>query len=251
MRITGSQNKHIPRIIESIIHESGHGIYLQNLPLKHKNDLIGNVAGYLIDESQALLWEHCVSKSMKFSKFLAKTIYEVFNITIGEYDYFITANYVRSRSTRVECDELSYALHIMMRYEIEKNLIEGDIEVYDIPKMWAFLSKDYGIDCSEYGCLEGIQWYIGHIGYFPVYLLGAMCSYQFYNTIVNQNNNINIAAGQFDVISSFLKQNIYNKGHIYDSNDLITSVTNEGLSHKYYLQSLKEKYDDFIHIPKN
>ena len=84
-----------------------------------------------------------------------------------------------------------------------------------------------------------------------MYLLGAMCSYQFYNTIVNQNNNINIAAGQFDVISSFLKQNIYNKGHIYDSNDLITSVTNEGLSHKYYLQSLKEKYDDFIHIPKN
>ncbi len=210
VRIVLQKNDHFVSLVESFVHETGHALYLQNLPPNNKHNLLGDFAGYLIHESQALIWEFCIGKSKEFSEFLAKKIYEISAIEIGEHDYFIAVNYINAGSVRIDSDELSYILHIIMRYEVEKKLIEGDIEVTDIPQVWKTLSKEYNIS-NDYGCVEDIHWYAGYIGYFPFYLLGAMYASQFYNKIITQNNNINISEGKFGEIATFLKNHIHNK----------------------------------------
>ncbi|CAL7960179.1 Metal-dependent carboxypeptidase [Alphaproteobacteria bacterium] len=242
--VLSKYDKHIISIVGALIHETGHALYSQNLPNIHINDLIGDFAGDVIHESQALLWEFCIGRSKVFSEYLAQILYKICGIKMEPYDYFTAVNYVQNGRSRLDSDELSYAIHIIMRYEIEKCLINGEVDVSDVPELWRVLTKKYNISCSRLGCLEDIHWYMGHVGYFPLYLLGAIYAAQFYNTLLSRINS-DLLKCEFNGIVRKLSKIIYTKGNLYDSSVLIKKVTGIDICSTFYLQNLKDKYYDF------
>lgn len=233
----------------STIHEGGHGIYEQNI----SDDLEGTGlqigASMAIHESQSRFYENILGRSKEFCSYLlplAKEYFDDFkNVSLDEF--YEAMNYVEASLIRTEADELTYGLHIIIRYEIEKDLINGRIKVEDLKKMWNKKYREYlGVEPKNdaEGILQDMHWSDGSFGYFPSYALGNLYGAQFLNTLINEKPDIfeDLKEGKFTEINEWLKEKVHRHGALYTPNELIKNITGEELNPKYFIEYLKNKY---------
>ncbi len=238
----------------SIIHEAGHGLYEQSLPVEYFGTPLGESISLGIHESQSRMWENLIGKSKNFWKYFYPKLQETFPIPfkkISLENFYQTINAVFPSPIRTEADEVTYNLHIILRFEIEKDLIEGKIETKDLPRIWKSKMKEYlGIENkdSASGVLQDVHWSEGLFGYFPTYTLGNLYASQFYATMKKEIPDINkkISSGDFQEIKEWLKKNIHIHGKFYTASSLTKKVTGEDLNSKYFIDYLKEKYTNLF-----
>ncbi len=233
----------------SFIHESGHGIYEQDIPDDLQGTLLGTGASMGIHESQSRFYENIIGRSKEFWKFFYPEALKMFPQFQGvDLDEFYDGiNNVDPSLIRTEADELTYSLHVIIRYEIEKSLINGDVKVHDLPKVWNEKYKEYlGVEPKNdaEGVLQDMHWSDGSFGYFPSYALGNLYGAQFLNKMVQDIPNVfdEISKGNLSIVHNWLSDNIHKYGAVYKPVDLIKKVTGEELTAKYFIDYLNEKY---------
>ena len=236
----------------SCIHEGGHALYEQGLPTEEYGLPLSEYASLSIHESQSRLWENNVGRGLPFWQYnmpLAKKHFpqQFSNITIEQF--YKAINKVQPSLIRTEADELTYHFHVMMRYEIEKMLIEGSIKTKDIPAYWnEHYEKYLGIKVPDdiRGCLQDVHWSHGSFGYFATYSLGSLYAAQFYAAYKKQNPSLDIelTAGNNSSFLQWLRQQIHCHGRYYTSEELCKNATGETLNSKYFMDYANKKYSD-------
>lgn len=241
---------HFASNIYSVLHEGGHALYHQNLPEKYYGTPLCEAVSYGVDESQSRLWETQLGKSFAFCSFLFPKLKEIFpdNLSsISLQNFYDLINKVTPSEIRVEADEVTYSLHIILRFEIEKGLMEGSIKVKDIPAIWnAKMKETLGITPTSdaTGCLQDIHWAMGGIGYFPSYVLGNLLAAQLFSTIKTAFPSLEQKVSQGDVsfIKDWLQKNVHQYGKIYSPEELILKATKKPLGVEDYITYLNTKF---------
>jgi carboxypeptidase Taq len=230
------------------IHETGHALYEQGLPAKEFGTPLGEAVSLGIHESQSRMWENFVGRSPEFIHYLNGLVQKYFpkNPKIEDIAIYKYLNRVKPSLIRVEADETTYNLHIVLRFEIEKGLIEGTIKVADLPEVWNAKMKQYlGVDVPDdaQGVLQDVHWSHGTIGYFPTYTLGNIYAAQLYNKAKSEIPSLEagFSKGEFTPLLKWLRKNIHQEGSRYYPEDLIKKVTGEELNSKYLIDYLKAK----------
>eukprot|EP00199_Chlamydomonas_sp_CCMP681_P000758 CAMPEP_0119102174 /NCGR_PEP_ID=MMETSP1180-20130426/1012_1 /TAXON_ID=3052 ORGANISM="Chlamydomonas cf sp, Strain CCMP681" /NCGR_SAMPLE_ID=MMETSP1180 /ASSEMBLY_ACC=CAM_ASM_000741 /LENGTH=520 /DNA_ID=CAMNT_0007086417 /DNA_START=67 /DNA_END=1629 /DNA_ORIENTATION=+ len=234
------------------IHETGHALYEQGRNLKYDGLPVNAAMSMGVHESQSLMWERMVGLSKPFATYLLPKLQAAFP---GKFDSVTTEvlyqafNVVQEPSlVRTESDELTYPMHIIVRYEIEKGLIAGTVKVEDVPRLWTEKMREYLGDVpptDAQGCLQDVHWSMGAMGYFPTYTLGALYAAQIYQCAMKHLPGLEgqIAAGDFKQLKAWLNEHIHKLGSLYANGDeLMTAVTGEPLKPSVFLTYLKEKY---------
>lgn len=233
----------------SSIHEGGHGIYEQGVSdLLEGTGLAGGVS-MGIHESQSRFYENLIGRSKEFWTYflpLVKENFESFK-DISLDKFYEAINYVKPSLIRVEADELTYSLHIIIRYEIEKALINGEIEVSDLPRVWNEKYKEYlGIEPTNdgEGVLQDMHWSDGSFGYFPSYALGNVYGAQMLNKLLQERPDTfkEVSEGKLEGIREWLNENVHKHGCVYSPTELIKNITGEEINTKYFLEYLNNKY---------
>ncbi|GIP37347.1 carboxypeptidase M32 [Paenibacillus sp. J31TS4] len=232
------------------IHEGGHALYEQNISpeLRGTNLCSGTSMG--IHESQSRFWENMIGLSEPFWTRYFGDLQRAFPGAFDDMDagaFYRAVNVTEPTLIRIEADELTYNLHIMVRYEIEKALFDGSVRVADLPEAWNAKYKDYlGIEPANdgEGVLQDVHWSGGSFGYFPSYALGNMYAAQIRHTLASELGNLDglIAEGRLQPIKEWLTDKIYRHGKLLDPSELILQVTGEELNPNYLVHYLKEKY---------
>jgi len=237
-------------LLWSSIHEGGHALYEQGLPEDEYGLPLGSAASLGIHESQSRLWENCVGRGQDFWNFFHPTLSGLFPQQldgISAVDFFKATNKVEPSLIRTEADEVTYHFHVLIRYEIEKALIEGTLDVKGLPAAWNELYKKYlGITPPDdmTGVLQDVHWSHGSFGYFPTYTLGSFYAAQFYAKAKADIPALNtkIASGNTTELLSWLRKNIHRHGRRYNSEDLCELVTGRKLDVSYFLKYIQQKY---------
>lgn len=236
--------------ISSIIHEGGHGLYNKNLPQEHYGSPVCNHASFGVDESQSRLYETIIGQGLPFWTYFYPKLQRTFpqNLSgISLEEFYKDINKVEPSTIRVEADEVTYCLHVILRFEIEMGLIDGSVKVKEIPSLWnQKMQESLGItpkDDAE-GCLQDIHWAMGGIGYFPTYALGNLLAAELFTCIKKSHSDWDkkIASGDLSFLEAWLKENIHRHGALYSPKDLIKKVTGKSLGTESYIQYLKEKF---------
>jgi carboxypeptidase Taq len=247
---TRYEGKDFAKSYSSTIHEYGHALYeIQSHDDLHYTPISGG-SSLVIHESQSRFWENILGKSKEFISLLYKDIIEVDekfkDFSVDDiYDYF---NLVKPSLIRVDADEVTYHLHVMIRFEIEKALIEGKIKVKDLPKVWNDKYEEYlGVrpTNNKEGILQDVHWSQGYIGYFPTYSLGTALSVMWKHHLEKDLGKIeDILKTKEGIrkIQDWLKENIHQYGSTYVFRDLVKKTTHEDFSSKYLLDYLENKY---------
>lgn len=255
VRLTTKNKKDRPMsTVFSIIHESGHGIYEQQTADELIDTLLGTGGSMGLHESQSRFMENIVGENKAFWKPLYNKAGEFYPFLkdIEFEEFYKQINRIEPGLIRVEADELTYSLHIMLRYEIEKMLINGEVNIDDLPKIWNEKVKEYlGLEPKNdsEGLMQDIHWYCGLIGYFPSYAIGNAYASQIYNAM-KKDFDVEKALENQDLkkITDWLGEKIHKYGLLKDTPTIIKEVTGEELNPKYYIEYLKEKYSKIYEI---
>jgi len=245
--------------LSSITHEAGHALYdMSSKDKEHWGTPMGETPSLGIHESQSRMWENNVGRSRQFWEYFFPQVQNIFRketsgVTLDQF--YHAMNWVSPSYIRVEADEATYNLHIMLRFELERAIISGDIKVDDIPGEWNRRFKNYlgiEVDKDSNGCLQDVHWSMGIFGYFPTYALGNLYAAQFWGKAQADLPGItdDFSKGRFDRLLEWLKVNIHDQGFKYYSPELCELVTGEPLSHKPFLDYLYEKYTDIYGITR-
>ncbi len=240
----------------SCIHEGGHALYEMGLPPEQYGLPLGEAVSLGIHESQSRLWENNVGRSLAFWKHNFKSLKTKFpkqleGISLNKF--YKAINKVAPNLIRTEADELHYHFHVIIRYEIEKELMEGKMSVNDIKKNWNKKYKSYlGVDVPDdaRGMLQDIHWSHGSFGYFPTYSIGSLYAAQFYAQAKSDIQDLEkqISKGNSTPLLEWLRDNIHQHGRMYYPEQLCKRITGEGLNAKHFLNYAKEKYSDIYRI---
>lgn len=249
VRITTHYRDRMDSSLFSVIHESGHGVYEMGIDDELTQTLVGQGASMGMHESQSRFFENIIGRNEAFWVPLYGKLKEMFPEQlkgIGREMFVRAVNKVQPGLIRTEADELTYSLHVLVRYELEKQLIEENLDVRELPKLWADKYEEYlGIrpeDVSE-GVLQDIHWSQGSFGYFPSYALGSAFGAQMYAFMKREMNFEELLeAGKLDVIREYLREHIHRFGKVKTSRQLLKDMTGEDFNPKYYVEYLKEKY---------
>ncbi len=251
IRITTRFNKNDSfSCFDALMHETGHGLYEQNLPKKWQHQPLGSAGGMSLHESQSLFVEMQLIKSLPTSRFIEKVLKTKMNRDLGEFNYkniYRFRNKVKKSFIRVDADEVHYPLHIIHRFNVEKKIIEENADVESLPDLWnEEFSKifNYDVDSDNNGCLQDIHWYGGDFGYFPTYSIGAIIAAQLMSKIKEEVPDVNskLENGNFKLIIKWLNEKFHKKGNFYKINDLLELITGEKLNIKYYENHITERY---------
>ncbi len=237
----------------SCLHEAGHGLYEQGLPIDEYGMPCGEYTSLSIHESQSRLWENNVGRSKAFWKYQFPKLRQFFPQQfqhINENDFYKAINKIQPSLIRTEADELTYHAHVQIRYNIEKAIFEEKCNLKDIPTLWKeqynhFLGVKVIDDRS--GCLQDVHWSHGSFGYFPTYSLGSFYATQFYAEAEKQINGLEQQIQQGDVskLLEWLRKNIHQYGRMFTSNQLCQKITGESLNAKYFIEYLSKKIEGF------
>jgi len=234
----------------AILHETGHALYNAGLPKAWRQQPVGDARSTAVHESQSLLVEMQVCRSRRFIDYLAPQLRETF----GRDDDTFSAENLHRRAIRVErgfirvdADEVTYPLHVILRYRLEKALVEGALEVADLPGAWNDGMRELlGIvpPDDRLGCLQDIHWSVGAIGYFPCYTLGALMAAQLYQAAVAADPRIEegIGRGDFRPLLAWLHANVHEQGKRYETQELITRASGRPLETPPFLDHLDARY---------
>jgi carboxypeptidase Taq len=237
--------------IFSVLHETGHALYEQNLNPNWKYQPIGSPCSLGIHESQSRLYENIIGRSKDFwTQTLPKlkTIApELANISLSQF--FHTINKVKPSNIRIEADEVTYNLHVIIRFQIEKDLFTNKIAVAELPEIWNSKYKDQlgtKVENDAEGVMQDTHWASGLYGYFPTYALGNIYSGQLLTALARdiQDWRLRIAQGKLKDIGAWLAKNVHSYGDMYAPVDLIERITGKKLDSEPYLQYLGEKYGE-------
>lgn len=232
------------------IHEAGHGVYEQGLPAEHLGTALGINAGMAVHESQSRLWENQVGRSRGFWRHFEPRWRELFAAQaagLGSDDLHLAINRVAPTLIRVEADEVTYNLHIVLRFELERRLFAGDLAVRDLPAAWRSLSRDLlGLEPANdaEGVLQDIHWSGGLFGYFPSYCLGNMIAAQLWARVRTLRPGIeeDFACGDFAWLLGWLRENVHAQGRRHTALELVRRLTGEELSPRHLIAYLQERY---------
>lgn len=239
----------------SCIHEGGHGIYEQNISDELIGTTLGSGVSMGIHESQSRFYENILGRSREFWKHFYPEIAQAYPHfkNVDFEDFYRAINNVKPSLIRTDADELTYSLHIIIRYEIEKALINDEIKVEDLPGVWNEKYREYlGVvpENDGVGVLQDVHWSGGMFGYFPSYALGNLYGAQFYNTMKKEIPDMSeqVEKGEFSAIKAWLGEHIHKHGSVYKPSELIKMATGEELSAKYFLEYLNKKYEEVYNI---
>ena len=234
--------------IMGALHETGHALYNQNTPDEWEGMPIGAASDLSLHESQSLLIEKQVGLSPEFLNYLYTHLQQEDVITTqSPQDILNILHHVERDFIRVEANEVTYPLHVLLRYDIEKKLFSGDLKIKDIPQAWnESMKKLFDLDVPEHrlGCMQDIHWFWGMFGYFPTYTQGALYAAQIFAAVKRALPDVmqQIASGEFQPLMTWLKDNIHLHANIYDAPDLIQRATGETPTARYFLDHLKSRY---------
>jgi carboxypeptidase Taq len=236
----------------STMHEAGHAMYEQGVNPEFDRTPLGTPASLAVHESQSRMWENFVGRSRAFWKGFYRRLQEVFPGQLGSVNletFYRAINKVQPSLIRVEADEATYNLHIMLRFELEMELMEGGLEVVDLPEAWNARFQEFlGVvppDDAK-GVLQDVHWSGGMLGYFPTYALGNLIAAQLWAKIQQDIPDLDrrIERAQFGDLLGWLRENVHRHGSKFEPVELLTMATGSGLTAKPYLRYLREKFGD-------
>ncbi len=257
VRVTTRVYEHeLQSCLFSCIHEGGHGLYDQGLDQRYFGTPLGDSVSLGIHESQSRLWENCVGRSRAFWRFFYPLLQQTFPDQLRHVDgeqFYAAINGVKPSFVRVEADELTYNLHIMLRFEIEQELIEDRTQPDDLPGLWNQKMEEYlGITPKQDsdGVLQDVHWSLGAFGYFPTYTLGNLYSVQFFEQAKLEMPRLeeDIAAGQLLGLRRWLEQKIHRWGRTFTPDHLARRVTGTSISPEPFLGYLEKKYGELYQL---
>lgn len=242
-----------PSSIDSLfatIHEYGHGLYEHQLPERIAHLPIGEAASHGVHESQSRLWENLVGRSLPFWRFFYPRLRERFPEQLGqvELERFVAAiNVVRPSLIRIHADEVTYGMHVILRFELEQDIVNGRIELRELPeawnqKMWEYLGVEVPDDA--HGVLQDVHWSAGHFGYFPTYLLGTVMSVQIWEAARRDLRDLDeqIERGEFGPLREWLGEHVHAHGRKFTPQETLRRATGSTIDARPYLAYLRRKF---------
>lgn len=257
VRITTSIKEDNPlEMIGGCLHEGGHALYELGLNPKYYGLPLGLPASISIHESQSRLWENHVGLSLPYWKANFARMQALFPAALGDItldQYYKGINQIEPYYLRTIADEIHYHLHVLIRYEIEKGLLDGSYEVETLEEVWNQKYKDFlGLDVpnASYGILQDVHWAEGLLGYFPTYSLGSFYAAQFYAKAQEDMPDLeeHIAQGNMQPLLEWLRYHIHQHGQKYTSEELCQRITGEGLNLKYFMDYARKKYTTIYNL---
>jgi len=240
----------------STVHEYGHAQYNLGVPQEEYGTPLGESRDLTVHESQSRLWENHIGRSRAFYDLVLDDLTGHFDglddATVE--DVYEAANQIYPENLiRVEADELTYHMHIILRFEIERDLISGDLDVEDVPEVWNEKMEEYlGVtpDTDAEGCLQDIHWSHGNFGYFPTYSLGSVLAAQLYASAEDDIDDLDgkVAAGEFDDLHDWLGENVHQHGKRYTTPELVEEATGEPYTADYFLDYAESKFRDLYDL---
>lgn len=235
--------------LTTIIHEGGHALFEQNVDEKLSkldNNCIENLNA--LHECQSRFYENILGRNINFWKPIYNEIKKRLKINLSLKEFAEELNIAKPSLIRIDADELTYCLHIIIRYEIEKEIFENDIDLDTLPELWNEKTEEYlglQVKSAKEGILQDIHWSGGEFGYFPSYLIGTIYGGMFKETIEEKLGSIDelLKDGRLQEITDFLIKNIYKNGSAFTSNEIIQKVCKKQLSTKPIIKYFKNKYD--------
>ncbi len=253
---TRVNNRYLPSALFGTLHECGHALYEQGVDQKLERTPLSGGASLGVHESQSLLWENQVGRSFSFWNYLYARLVDFFPRQLSGVsieNFYRAINRVKPAPIRVEADEVTYNLHIVLRFELEIDLLEGRISFDDLPAAWNQKMKDYlGITPPDdgQGVLQDVHWAIGLIGYFPAYALGNLISAQIFQSVQKDIPQIEkqIGQGEFEPLLNWLRLNIHRHGRKYEPVELMQKAIGEPLEAEPFLGYLRKKYGEIYRL---
>ena len=240
----------LPSALFGTMHEAGHGLYELGIGKEYERTPLRDGASLAVHESQSRMWENLVGRSMPFWEHFYPRLQEIFPSQLGNVDiasFYRGINKVEPSFIRVEADEATYNMHIMLRLELEIAMTEGSVEVRNLPELWNLKMKEYlGIEPPNdaQGVLQDIHWSFGELGYFSTYALGNLISVQLWEKISTDIPDLNeqIRRGGFDGLLTWLRTNVHTHGRKYEPQELVQRITGSKITPEPYLRYLEGKY---------
>jgi carboxypeptidase Taq len=243
--------------VSGTIHEGGHALYEQGLLPEYYGTPLCSAVSLGIHESQSRMWENLVGRSNHFWRYFYMRMQKYFTETlkgISMKDFLLSYNHVEPSFIRVEADEVTYNLHILLRYELERDVIEGKIKVNDMKDLWNSKMKEYlGITPKndKEGILQDVHW-SSPMGYFPTYTLGNLYSAQLYHKVLEENPDMEteFQQGNFSTLLRWLRENIHKHGSKYLPKELIKKATGEEPTADYFINHIYDRYGEIYEIAR-
>ncbi|MFW5964223.1 MAG: carboxypeptidase M32 [Natronomonas sp.] len=238
----------------STIHEFGHATYTQGLRQDAYGSPLGEHRGLTVHESQSRLWENHVGRTEPFWELFVPRFNDQYGTDLTARQAYEAANQVyEDNLIRVEADELTYHLHIILRFEIERDLLAGDLAVEEVPAVWNDKMEEYlGVrpDADGEGCLQDIHWSHGSFGYFPTYSLGSVLAAQLYDAAASDIGDLDsqVRAAEFDALHEWLTDNVHSHGQRYTTDDLVEEATGEPFTADYFLEYAESKFGELYEL---
>lgn len=233
-----------------VLHETGHAMYDVGLPEAWRGQPVGRDRGMAMQESQSLLLEMVICRNRPFLKYLKPLLEKSFGVSGPEWEvenlYRLLAR-VRRSLIRVDADEVTYPVHIVLRYDLENEILKGELKIKDLPDAWNARMQDrLGVRPANdaEGCLQDVHWAVGSFGYFPSYAIGAVIAGQLYESLRSERPELDdeIAAGQFGGLFGWLRENVHGLGATLSTPELIKKATDKPLSAAAWLRYIEGKY---------
>ncbi len=233
--------------ISSTIHETGHALHYQHLPEEWRAQPVGKAGDMCMREAVALFWQIFVAQTPEFSTYLSGLLEEHAAVSLSGEELYQRQQYIGASPTRVGSDPATYALHILIRYQIERDLINGIQDVSTLPQRWAYdYAQELGVAVPNdgMGVLQDIHWYKGSFGYFPCYLLALLYAAQMFHAMEKAMPTMRqaISKGDFAPIVGWLRDNIYSHANFYDGLTLLENATGEVPNPAYFIEYLNKRY---------
>jgi len=249
---TRYDSRFFPTAIFGTIHECGHGLYELGFDPTIRGTLLAEGASLGLHESQSRMMENMIGRSRAFWVHFYPELKRLFPDSLADVQlrrFYEGINGVAPSYIRVEADEVTYNLHILLRFELEKQLVSGDLAVNDLPEAWnAKMEQLLGLTPPDdaRGVLQDVHWSGGMLGYFPTYTLGNLYAAQFFNVLKADvpEWSKQVEEGQFQTILAWLREKIHKHARVYPAGELCTRVTGQSLNPRYLLDYLEEKFGD-------
>ena len=251
VRMTTRHSESLTGVIFSSLHEMGHGLYEQNSPPEWDRTPLAGGVSLGIHESQSRLWENIVGRARPFwSFFLPELQGKLPELTgVGVDDFYAMINKVQPSFVRIGSDELTYNLHILIRFELEVEILTGEVAVQDLPEAWnAKMHENLGITPpnDSVGVLQDVHWSRGSVGYFPTYTMGNLISWQLWHTLQREIPNTSelMEVGHFRPILEWLSDKVYRQGRLYRPDELVERITGRPMQADDYIRGMTAKFTD-------
>jgi carboxypeptidase Taq len=250
IRITTHYYEDSLKSLFSTMHEYGHGLYEHQIPRRFAHLPIGEGCSLGLHESQSRLWENLVGRSRPFWRFFYPRLREVFSEQLRGVDldrFYAAINQVKPSMIRIRADEVTYGMHVILRFELEQDIVNGRIELRDLPEAWAAKMDEYlGVEVPDdaNGVLQDMHWASGYIGYFSTYLLGSVMSVQIWEKAAEDLGDLEeqIERGEFTGLREWLGENLHAYGRKFTPQETLRRATGSTIDAKPYLAYLRRKY---------